>query len=157
MPHETAIPPRRNLRSLKSLTTLAGGYLLTATCFWLAVTGAVQRTYEVTAIGTCSGLFFGLGCVILTRQTIQALHRPTYQPVAFPEDNDPTDDPLDTGRAPQRQGPRKEAIASTFRLFVTVYFLTQPHAKHQQPTLVWYTMRKRPVMVRGCRPSMASP
>jgi hypothetical protein len=58
--------------------------------------GVVQRTYSVTVFGICAGLFFGLGCVLLTRQTIQVLQRQTYQPSAFSEDDDPADDPLDS-------------------------------------------------------------
>ncbi len=96
LPHETTSLPRRTRRPLKHLTSLAGGYLLTAASFLLAVMGVVQQTYSVTALGICSGLFFGLGCVLLTRQTVQVLHRQTYRRSAFSEVDDPADDPLDS-------------------------------------------------------------
>lgn len=94
MPPELPIPPRRHRRkrrALKSLINLAGGYLLTATCFWLAGIGVVQRTYGVTAVGIGAGLFFGLGYVVLTRQALQERQRPSYPPSAFSEDEESAD------------------------------------------------------------------
>lgn len=98
MPHELPIPPRRSRRkwrAVKSVVDLAGAYLLTAACFWLAGTGVVQRTYGVTAVGIGAGLFFGLGCVMLTRQTLQERQRPSYPLSVFSEDDEPADSTSD--------------------------------------------------------------
>lgn len=96
VPHDITPPCRRTRRSLKRLTSLAGGYLLTAASFLLAVMGVVQRTYSVTVFGICAGVFIGLGCVLLTRQMIQVRQRQTHQPLAFSEDDDAADNPLDS-------------------------------------------------------------
>ena len=62
---------RGNPRSLTNLVKLAGGYLLTGACFWIAVTYGSEHDYGGVAFGICSGLFFGLGCVVLTLVAIQ--------------------------------------------------------------------------------------
>jgi hypothetical protein len=95
MSHEAEVPPRQNLRSLKSLARLAAGYLLTASCFWIAFEGVVQNSYGVTGFGLCSGLFFGLGCVVLTKATIKAPRDDAYSLSVAAEDDDSTDDLLD--------------------------------------------------------------
>jgi hypothetical protein len=55
----------------------------------------VQDQYSIIPFGICSGLFFGLGCVVLTKQTIQAPNEEDYPPLVSPEDDESTDDILD--------------------------------------------------------------
>jgi hypothetical protein len=67
---------RQNPRSCRNLATLAGGYALTGAAFLVAVQYASQHDYGGVAFGVCSGVFFGLGCVLLTLSAIQGPIRP---------------------------------------------------------------------------------
>lgn len=60
--------------------------MLTGACFWLMVRNGIAHDYGMALFGGCAGVFYGLGCAILTVQTIRALRQKEYPASSSPAD-----------------------------------------------------------------------